>query len=45
MNSLGIPDIKENRNVLKANIDTTTNYFENTIGFKKMALPYSDKLN
>ena len=45
MSSLGIPDTKENRNALQDNIDATTNYFDNTIEFQKIVLPYSDKNN
>ena len=45
MNSLGIPDTKENRSALEDNIDATTTYFENTIEFQKIVLPYSDKNN
>lgn len=45
MSSLGIPDTKENRNALKDNNEATTNYFENTIEFQKIVLPYSDKSN
>ncbi len=45
MSSLGIPDTKENRSALEDNIDATTTYFENTIEFQKIVLPYSDKNN
>ena len=45
MGSLGIPDTKDNRNALKENIKATTTYFENTIEFQKIVLPYSDKNN
>ena len=45
MSSLGIPDTKENRKALEDNIDATTTYFENTIEFQKIVLPYSDKSN
>ena len=45
MNSLGIPDTKENRSALQDNIDATTTYFDNTIEFQKIVLPYSDKNN
>ena len=45
MGSLGIPDTKENRSALEDNIDATTTYFENTIEFQKIVLPYSDKSN
>ena len=43
MSSLGIPDTKENRSALVDNINATTNYFNNTIAFQKIVLPYSDK--
>lgn len=43
MASLGIPDTKENRAALKENTEATTTYFQNTVQFQKMVLPYSDK--
>jgi hypothetical protein len=43
MASLGIPDTKENRTALRENTEATTNYFEDTVQFQKMVLPYSDK--
>ena len=43
MTSLGIPDTKDNRKALKENIDATTTYFDNTIEFQKIVLPYSDR--
>ena len=45
MSSLGIPDTKDNRRALKENIEATTTYFDNTIEFQKIVLPYSDKSN
>ncbi|MCF6307525.1 MAG: hypothetical protein L3J09_06180 [Flavobacteriaceae bacterium] len=45
MSSLGIPDTKKNRNALEDNIEATTIYFDNTIEFQKIVLPYSDKNN
>jgi len=45
MSSLGIPNTKENRKALEENIDATSTYFENTIEFQKIVLPYSDKSN
>lgn len=45
MSSLGIPDTKENRKALEDNINATTTYFDNTIEFQKIVLPYSDKNN
>ena len=43
MNSLGIPNTKDNRKALKENIEATTTYFDNTIEFQKIVLPYSDR--
>ena len=43
MTSLGIPDTKDNRRALNDNIQATTTYFDNTIEFQKIVLPYSDK--
>ncbi len=43
MASLGIPDTKENRAALEDNMEATTTYFENTVQFQKIVLPYSDK--
>ena len=45
MTSLGIPDTKDNRRALKDNIEATTTYFDNTVEFQKIVLPYSDKNN
>jgi hypothetical protein len=45
MSSLGIPNTKENRKALEENIEATSTYFENTIEFQKIVLPYSDKNN
>lgn len=45
MSSLGIPDTKENRDALIENNAATTIYFQNTVQFQKMVLPYSDKSN
>jgi hypothetical protein len=45
MSSLGIPDTKEHRKALEDNIQATSTYFENTIAFQKLILPYSDKSN
>jgi len=45
MSSLGIPNTKENRSVLEDTMDATTTYFENSIAFQKIVLPYSDKSN
>jgi hypothetical protein len=43
MSSLGIPDTKDNRRALKENIEATITYFDNTIEFQKIVLPYSDR--
>ena len=43
MVSLGIPDTKENRSALEDNTEAATTYFENTVQFQKIVLPYSDK--
>ena len=45
MSSMGIPDTKENRRALKENIEATSTYFDNTIEFQKIVLPYSDRAN
>ncbi|MEL6812636.1 MAG: hypothetical protein AAFP76_15005 [Bacteroidota bacterium] len=43
MSSLGIPDTKENREAVVQNNAATTTYFQNTLQFQRMILPYSDK--
>ena len=43
MSDLGIPDTKEHRKALEDNIDATASYFDDTIAFQKLVLPYSDK--
>jgi len=40
-----IPNPKETRTALEDNFDATTLYFDNTIAFQKIALPYSDNSN
>ncbi len=45
INALGIPDTKEHRKALEANLNAADEYFENTIEFQKNILPYSDKSN
>lgn len=45
MSDLGIPDTKEHRNALLDNIEATATYFEDTLAFQKLVLPYSDKSN
>lgn len=42
MESLGIPETKDNKKALKENIEASTSYFESTIEFQKKILPYSD---
>lgn len=42
METLGIPETKENKNALKENIEASDTYFESTIEFQKKILPYSD---
>ncbi|MGJ8665955.1 MAG: hypothetical protein ACSHW7_06305 [Patiriisocius sp.] len=43
MTTLGIPDTKGNRKALQDNIEATTTYFDNTVEFQKIILPYSDR--
>lgn len=42
MESLGIPDTKDNKKALEENIEASETYFESTIEFQKSILPYSD---
>ncbi|WP_296385401.1 hypothetical protein [Winogradskyella sp.] len=42
MESLGIPESKENKKALEENIEASDTYFESTIEFQKKILPYSD---
>lgn len=42
MQSLGIPDTKQNKKALEENIEASVNYFDSTIEFQKTILPYSD---
>jgi len=42
MESLGIPETKDNKKALEDNIDASTSYFDSTIEFQKTILPYSD---
>ena len=42
METLGIPETKENKKALKENIEASDTYFESTIEFQKKILPYSD---
>ena len=42
MESLGIPETKENKKALEDNIEASTSYFDSTIEFQKTILPYSD---
>jgi hypothetical protein len=42
MESLGIPETKDNKKALEENIEASDNYFDSTIEFQKKILPYSD---
>lgn len=42
MESLGIPDTKDNKKALEDNIKATSTYFDSTMEFQKKILPYSD---
>ena len=42
METLGIPDTKDNKKALEENIEASVTYFESTIEFQKKILPYSD---
>jgi hypothetical protein len=42
MESLGIPETKDNKKALEENIEASDTYFESTIEFQKSILPYSD---
>ena len=42
MDSLGIPETKDNKKALEENIEASDNYFDSTIEFQKKILPYSD---
>ena len=42
MESLGIPETKDNKKALEENIEASTTYFDSTIEFQKKILPYSD---
>jgi len=42
MESLGIPETKDNKKALEENIEASDSYFESTIEFQKKILPYSD---
>jgi len=43
MESLGIPKTKENTKALEASKEATVEYFDSTVAFQKLLLPYSDK--
>lgn len=43
MSALGIPDTRDHRKALEENIEATASYFDDTIKFQKLILPYSDK--
>ncbi|MBU2921042.1 hypothetical protein KO504_06785 [Winogradskyella psychrotolerans] len=42
METLGIPDTKDNKRALEENIEASTSYFDSTMEFQKKILPYSD---
>lgn len=42
MASRGIPETKENKKALEANLEASAEYFDSTIEFQKKILPYSD---
>jgi len=42
MTSLGIPDNKDNRNILEDEFDATDDYLKKSTEFQKTMLPYSD---
>lgn len=42
MESLGIPETKDNKKALEANQKASAEYFDSTIEFQKKILPYSD---
>jgi hypothetical protein len=42
MESLGIPETKDNRKALEENKEASDTYFESAIEFQKKILPYSD---
>ncbi|RCW90637.1 hypothetical protein [Winogradskyella arenosi] len=45
MESLGIPDTKDNKKALEENIEASSSYFDSTIEFQKKILPYSDTVD
>ncbi|WP_431157743.1 hypothetical protein [Winogradskyella poriferorum] len=42
LESLGIPETKDNKRALEENLEASGEYFESTIEFQKKILPYSD---
>ncbi|WP_298757957.1 hypothetical protein [uncultured Psychroserpens sp.] len=42
MESLGIPETKENKKALEDNREASVDYFDSTVEFQKKILPYSD---
>ena len=42
MQSLGIPETKDNKKALEANHEASVEYFDSTIEFQRKILPYSD---
>ena len=45
MASLGIPETKDNKNALEANLEASVEYFDSTMEFQRKILPYSDTRN
>ena len=42
MESLGIPETKDNKKALEANREASVEYFDSTVEFQRKILPYSD---
>ncbi|AXO79349.1 hypothetical protein DZC78_02790 [Olleya aquimaris] len=45
MASVGIPETKENKKTLEANQEASVEYFDRTVDFQRLILPYSDTSN
>ncbi|PTM08074.1 MAG: hypothetical protein DA407_08995 [Bacteroidetes bacterium] len=45
MSTFGIPNTKENRNILEDKVDATDEFLGIIVDFQKQMLPYSDKSN
>lgn len=45
MESLGIPETKDNLKALEANREASVDYFDSTVEFQRKILPYSDTRN